>query len=119
MPNDELRLTIPALTDYAGVARVAGTGLAMRLGFAYPEIEDLRMAIDEMLIYALTAGAADDLIVTFAVTTGGVRVSVQHGAGGSASPHSVTRFDTLVNELVDSYEIDEATGTVTVLKERE
>lgn len=49
MPTqDEVRLTVPATTEFLRLARVTATGLASRLGFTYDEVEDLRLAIDEL-----------------------------------------------------------------------
>ncbi|MGI8491320.1 MAG: anti-sigma regulatory factor [Acidimicrobiales bacterium] len=51
--KDEVRLVVPALPEFLRLARVTAAGLASRLGFSYDEVEDLRLAIDE-LCYALT-----------------------------------------------------------------
>lgn len=49
MPRqDEVRLTVPATPEYLRLARVTATGLASRLGFTYDQVEDLRLAIDEL-----------------------------------------------------------------------
>jgi serine/threonine-protein kinase RsbW len=46
--HDEVRLTVPATPEYLRLARVTATGLASRLGFTYDQVEDLRLAIDEL-----------------------------------------------------------------------
>jgi hypothetical protein len=46
--SDEVRLIVPALPEFLRLARVTAAGLAGRLGFNYDEVEDLRLAIDEM-----------------------------------------------------------------------
>ena len=50
---DEVRLVVPARPEVLRLARVTAAGLAGRLGFSYDEIEDLRLAIDE-LCFGLT-----------------------------------------------------------------
>jgi hypothetical protein len=52
-PSDEVRLVVPALPEFLRLARVTAAGLAGRLGFNYDEVEDLRLAIDE-LCFGLT-----------------------------------------------------------------
>ena len=52
-PADEVRLVVPARPEFLRLARVTAAGLAGRLGFSYDEIEDLRLAIDE-LCFGLT-----------------------------------------------------------------
>lgn len=51
--SDEVRLVVPAMPEYLRLARVTAAGLASRLGFSFDEVEDLRLAIDE-LCYGLT-----------------------------------------------------------------
>jgi hypothetical protein len=50
--RDEVRLAVPATPEFLRLARVTATGLASRLGFTFDEVEDLRLAIDE-LCYSL------------------------------------------------------------------
>ena len=40
--GDEIRLTLPSEPEYGRLARIAAAALALRAGFDYPEIEDLR-----------------------------------------------------------------------------
>ncbi len=51
--TDEVRLTVPAMPEFLRLTRVTAAGLASRLGFSFDEVEDLRLAIDE-LCYGLT-----------------------------------------------------------------
>jgi hypothetical protein len=46
--SDEVRLQVPASPEFLRLARVTAAGLAGRLGFNYDEVEDLRLAIDEL-----------------------------------------------------------------------
>src|SRR3954470_14175916 len=50
--SDEVRLAVPAMPEFLRLARVTASGPASRLGFSFDEVEDLRLAIDE-LCYAL------------------------------------------------------------------
>ena len=55
--SDEVRLQVPASPEFLRLARVTAAGLAGRLGFNYDEVEDLRLAIDE-LCFGLTGPTA-------------------------------------------------------------
>lgn len=50
-----MRLAVPAMPEFLRLARVAASGLASRIGFTYDEVEDLRLALDE-LCFALIGG---------------------------------------------------------------
>jgi serine/threonine-protein kinase RsbW len=43
-----VRLTIPAALEFVRIARLTASGVASRLGFDIDEIEDLRVAVDEL-----------------------------------------------------------------------
>lgn len=44
---DEIKLTIPAVSDYVAVARLAVSGVAARMNFSIDEIDDLKVAVSE------------------------------------------------------------------------
>ena len=46
--QDEVRLAVPATPEFLRLARVTASGIASRLGFTIDEVEDLRLAIDEL-----------------------------------------------------------------------
>ncbi len=47
--HDEVRLVMPADPEFLRLARVTAMGLASRLSFTIDEIDDLRIAIDELV----------------------------------------------------------------------
>jgi serine/threonine-protein kinase RsbW len=44
----EVRLEVPASPEFLRVARMMAAGVASRLGFTLEEVDDLRIAIDEL-----------------------------------------------------------------------
>jgi len=46
--DGEVRLEVPASPEYLRVARMMAAGVASRLGFTLEELDDLRIAIDEL-----------------------------------------------------------------------
>ena len=46
--GEEVRLTMPATPQLLRVARLTAAGLAGRLGFSFDEIEDVKIAVDEL-----------------------------------------------------------------------
>ena len=64
--QDVITLRVPAEAAYARLARVAGAGIATRLGFSHDEIEQLHLAIGEAWAALLGSGDHDGTIeVTF------------------------------------------------------
>jgi serine/threonine-protein kinase RsbW len=64
--GETVRLTIPAALEYVRIVRLTASGVASRLGFDIEEIEDLRVAVDELA--SLVVEAADgELDVVFSV----------------------------------------------------
>ena len=64
--GEEVRLTMPATPQLLRVARLTAAGLAGRLGFSFDEIEDVKIAVDE-LCFALVGsrGREGSLTVTY------------------------------------------------------
>lgn len=50
---DYFEMRIPSKTQYVGVARLAISGLANRLGFSYDDIEDIKIASSEAITNAI------------------------------------------------------------------
>jgi serine/threonine-protein kinase RsbW len=112
--TDEVRLTVPAMPEFLRLTRVTAAGLASRLGFSFDEVEDLRLAIDE-LCYGLTGSTgqpgtmhvryvlgADSLIVE-----GEGRFDVEPVAAGrvTAPPQLSELSEVILNALVDEHEL--------------
>ncbi|KZE67603.1 anti-sigma B factor RsbW [Fictibacillus phosphorivorans] len=45
--SDYIEMNVPAKPDYVGVVRLTISGLANRMGFAFDEIEDIKIAVSE------------------------------------------------------------------------
>jgi serine/threonine-protein kinase RsbW len=87
---DEIRLTVPAEPAYARVARVAGGGLAARLGFSYDEVEEIRLAVGEAWALVLGSEPADGRVeVRFRVGTEGLSVELTASVSGMPQPSTV------------------------------
>jgi serine/threonine-protein kinase RsbW len=73
--SDQVRLAMPANPEFLRLARVTAMGIASRLGFTLDDIEDLRIAIDE-LCFALmgTAGRPGLVQLVYRVQDEGLEV---------------------------------------------
>ena len=59
---DYIEIKVPAKPQYVGVARLAISGLASRVGFTYEEIEDLKIAASEAVTNAVQHAYSDDKV---------------------------------------------------------
>jgi hypothetical protein len=60
--EDIVRLSVPAALEYVRIVRLTGSGVASRLGFDIEEIENLRVAVDELASVAIEAANAPMMI---------------------------------------------------------
>ncbi len=80
--SDKIRLVLPAEPQYGRLARITVSDLALRLGFTYRAIEDLRLAVDETIILLLRPeGRAGTITLVFSVDQAGVGIDATTTAG--------------------------------------
>ncbi|HVE46772.1 MAG TPA: ATP-binding protein [Acidimicrobiales bacterium] len=73
--SDEVRLAVPATPEFLRLARVTASGLASRLGFTFDEVEDLRLAIDELCFILIgSRGRAGSVELRYAMVPGALEV---------------------------------------------
>lgn len=95
--SDLISLTIPARTQYTGVATLVLGGIGSRLDLSYERMDDLQLAVLSVL------EASGDGEVTLEVDAADERVSVSLGplAVGSGADEALAR---VLDPLVDSFE---------------
>jgi len=69
-----VRLTVPASLEYVRIVRLTGSGVASRLGFDVEEIENLRVALDELASMAIEFAVGGELEMTFSTTNTELRI---------------------------------------------
>ncbi len=107
MGQDEVRLAVPASPEFLRLVRVTGTGLASRLGFSFDEVEDLRLAIDE-LCFALigTKGREGVLRLRYVALADGLEVWGTAELADPFSPPALTELsERILDALVDEHEV--------------
>ena len=84
--GEEVRLTMPATPQLLRVARLTAAGLAGRLGFSFDEIEDIKIAVDE-LCFALVGSRGRDGSLTVTYRLDGKRLVIEgEGTFADATP---------------------------------
>jgi hypothetical protein len=105
--TDEVRLIVPAKPEYLRLARVTAAGLAGRLGFNYDEVEDLRLAIDE-LCFGLTGptGREGTVELRYILGEDGLVVEGQGHFVDDITPVGLTELsEVILSALVDEHSL--------------
>lgn len=115
--SDQIRLSLPARHEYARIARIAVAALGLRLGFTYREVEDLRLAIDESLIFLLGEDRPEDRVtILFGSEVGHVDLRAIAEFDPTPTDEARERFETLVDDLVDHWAISDDGRTIILSK---
>lgn len=126
MHDHQVRLSVPALPQFARLARLTVAGLANRLEFTYDEVEDLRIAVGEacsLLIEAqaettASSGAGGRIDVTFTLTGDELVIEVSGEAGTVLREQGEGLSDLILDAVVDDVQVDRAEGRVRLRKRR-
>ncbi|MBK5287700.1 MAG: hypothetical protein JJE46_04455 [Acidimicrobiia bacterium] len=104
MSHQDVVLTIPGSVGFVRLARLAAADSGARVGMPVEDIEDLRIAVDE-LCFAMSQGAADCTIqLTFRVHDDAVEVfGTTTCAVGTGELSELAR--TIVSSVVDDYDL--------------
>jgi anti-sigma regulatory factor (Ser/Thr protein kinase) len=123
--DDQIRLSLPALPEFARLARLTVAGVANRLDFSYDEVEDLRIAVGEacsMLVARPEGDPADAggrrIELVFNLGDGELGIEVTGGPGVLSADDDRGLTDLILEAVVDSFAIDLASGTVSLSKRR-
>jgi serine/threonine-protein kinase RsbW len=103
--TDVIELTIPVRADLVVLARLTAATVASRADFDVEEIEDLRLAVDELCVLLVQGGGDGRLDLQFSRDDDRIEVSCTYHAdstdpGGTGSPDGLSAriLDALVDE---------------------
>lgn len=106
--GEEVRLTMPATPQLLRVARLTAAGLAGRLGFSFDEIEDVKIAVDE-LCFALVGsrGRSGSLTITYRLSNGQLEIAGEGNfTGGAESAPAASELSAqILAAVVDHHEL--------------
>ncbi|HYH48875.1 MAG TPA: hypothetical protein VEG38_04935 [Acidimicrobiia bacterium] len=123
----DVRLVVPAAPEYLRLVRLTAAGLASRLGFTFDEVEDLRIAVDELCFHLL--GDPDDdmppddqrtMDLVYSAAADSITITGRTGlAGAVAEPSELS--EQILDALVDEHEVSGENGVITfrLMKQRE
>jgi serine/threonine-protein kinase RsbW len=123
----DVRLVVPAAAEYLRLVRLTAAGMASRLGFTFDEVEDLRIAVDELCFHLL--GDVDDDVpsgeprtmdLVYSAGPDSITITGRTGLGG-AVPEPSELSEQILDALVDEHDVSGTDGMVTfrLKKQRE
>jgi hypothetical protein len=120
--SDEVQLVMPADPEFLRLARVTAMGLASRLQFTIDEIDDLRIAIDELLFGLIgNKGRPGRVTVTYEMVDTGLEVRATGTfEDGEATPGLTELSELILDAVADEHELtpDGANPSFRLLKRR-
>ena len=111
---EKVIIKIPASPAYIGVVRLVAAGLATRLQFTIDEIEDLKIAVDELSAYLTgSQGREGDLELTFTISEKSIEI---RGEGlltpGQKVRTELTDFSRMIlDTVVDTASLEQNEGS--------
>ena len=103
--DDAVHLAVPASLEYVRIVRLTGSGVASRLGFDVDEIENLRIALDELASMAIGFAAPGELEITFFTTDTELRITGRAPIAAGADVGVETLTAQILKAVVDDYEL--------------
>ena len=111
---ETISVNIPASPEYLKVVRLIVSGLASRLGFTIDDIEDLKIAVDELSAY-LTGAQGRDGTLDIAFDLHEDRIEIRgagHFSAGTKVRTDLTDMSKMILEtVVDSASLEQNDGS--------
>ncbi|HLF41229.1 MAG TPA: ATP-binding protein [Acidimicrobiia bacterium] len=119
----DVRLVVPAAPEYLRLVRLTAAGLASRMGFTFDEVEDLRIAVDELCFLLVGNGStpqSSSMELRYSAGPDSITIEGRADVGGTPPEPSELSLQ-ILGALVDEHEVDGDGTTVhfRLLKRRE
>ncbi len=108
-------LSFPADSRMARVARLAATALGAVAGFTVDDNDDLRIAVDELVVMCIEGGSGTDVTMKFTVSDHSVRVETETLAAPDlgTNPERFMLSEQILGVVTDWYAVTAAEGVLT------
>ncbi len=101
----DVRLVVPASAEYLRLVRLTAAGLASRMGFTFDEVEDLRIAVDE-LCFLLVGDSELDRTMELRYSSGDEAITIEgYTRLGGPPPEPNDLSEQILSALVDEHEV--------------
>jgi serine/threonine-protein kinase RsbW len=115
-PTGVIELSLPADARLVRLARLVASGVATAAGFDVEEVEDLRIAVDELCGALVEGGNGDPLQLRFELGHEEVHVAGSTGSSGieQLDEQRIALSRQILDVVVDSHEVNADDGTLRV-----
>lgn len=105
---DEVQLVMPADPEFLRLARVTAMGLASRLSFTIDEIDDLRIAIDELVFGLIgTKGRPGRVTMQYRLLDEGLEVrGAGHFDDDTPTPGLTELSELILDAVADEHDLE-------------
>ncbi|MDQ1477570.1 MAG: serine/threonine-protein kinase RsbW [Actinomycetota bacterium] len=103
--EEAVRLSVPASLEYVRIVRLTASGVASRLGFDVEEIENLRVALDELASMAIELADRGELEVTFFTTDTELRIEGRAPIADGVDVGVEALTAQILKAVIDDYEL--------------
>jgi len=106
--GDEVRLSMPASPHLLRVARLTAAGLAGRLGFSFDEIEDVKIAVDELCFAVVgSKGRPGTLTLRYVLHADSLTIEGSGPGDGTPGPEPTEFSSQILNAVVDEHALSQ------------
>jgi serine/threonine-protein kinase RsbW len=111
-----IELVLPAETRLVRIARLVASGVATAAGFDVDEVEDLRIAVDELCTALVEGGDGSELLLGFDLGDGEVTVVGSTNAVGVAAfePDRLALSRQILAVVADDHDLSADHGQISV-----
>jgi hypothetical protein len=99
----------------ARVARLAATALGSVAGFTVDDNDDLRIAVDELVVMSIEGGSGGGVTMRFSIADGEVRVEAETDAADDlpSNPERFMLSEQILGVVTDWYAVSASDGVLT------
>ena len=116
MPEQIVRLSVPARPDYARTVRMMAANLAVVCNMSVDDVEDVRMAAEEGFVYSC-ATAPESCDVTFELSETQVRASFSLGSEPvDTGDDALGLAELLLSAVCDEHGLSDDGSTLVLVK---
>lgn len=112
MEGNRVTLTFPAAVELVRLARLVASGLAAHAGLTVDDIEDLRIAVDELCALVVQHAVVDaEVCLVFDSSDAAMQVEVRAPAGSSGRPFALDELSGhILNAAADEHHLARQDG---------